>query len=127
MASRGRGKTLGKQIREARIDADQTLRGFARDLGLSPSYLNDIEFDRRVPSDEVLRQIAARLGLDLDALLAAAGRLGIGTKDAAQYFRETPSAGVLFRRVTNDRLTEGQLKRLLEQVDRMTQDDGSEQ
>lgn len=126
MASRGRGKTLGKQIRDARIDADQTLRGFARDLGLSPSYLNDIEFDRRVPSDEVLRHIAAGLGLDLDALLAAAGRLGIATKDAEQYIRETPSAGVLFRRVTHDRLTEGQLKRLLEQVDQMTQDDSSE-
>jgi transcriptional regulator with XRE-family HTH domain len=126
MASHGRGKTLGTQIRDARIDAEQTLRGLARDLGLSPSYLNDIEFDRRVPSDEVLRQIAARLGLDLDALLATAGRLGIATKDAEQYIRETPSAGVLFRRVTHDRLTEGQLKRLLEQVDQMTQDDSSE-
>jgi transcriptional regulator with XRE-family HTH domain len=126
MASHGRGESLGKQIRDARVDAKQTLRGLARDLGLSPSYLNDIEFDRRVPSAEVLRQIAERLGLDLDALWAAAGRLGIATKDAEQYIRETPSAGVLFRRVTNDRLTEGQLKRLLEQVDEMTQDDSSE-
>ncbi|GAB4960690.1 hypothetical protein MAHJHV55_12820 [Mycobacterium avium subsp. hominissuis] len=126
MASHGKAKTLGTQIRDARIDAKQTLRGLARDLRLSPSYVNDIEFDRRVPSDEVLRQIAARLGLDLDALLAAAGRLGIATKDAEQYIRETPSAGVLFRRVTHDRLTEGQLKRLLEQVDQMTQDDSSE-
>ena len=126
MASQGRGESLGRQIRDARVDAQQTLRGLARDLGLSPSYLNDIEFDRRVPSAEVLRQIAERLGLDLDALWAAAGRLGIATKDAEQYIRETPSAGVLFRRVTNDRLTEGQLKRLLEQVDEMTQDDGSE-
>jgi transcriptional regulator with XRE-family HTH domain len=116
---------LGTRIREARIRADHTLRGLARELKLSPSYLNDIEYDRRVPSDEVLRQIADRLGLDLDELLAAAGRVGIA-KDAEQYIRETPSAGVLFRRVTNDRLTEDQLKTLLKQVDQMTRDDGLE-
>ncbi|ANW62230.1 hypothetical protein BCA37_00150 [Mycobacterium sp. djl-10] len=73
----------------------------------------------------MLRQIAGRLGLELDALLAAAGRVGI-TKDNEQYIRENPSAGVLFRRVANDRLTEGQLKRLLDQVDRMAQEGDSE-
>jgi len=125
MASHGRGKSLGKQVRDARIAANQTLRGLARDLGLSPSYLNDIEFDRRVPSTEVLRQIADRLALSVDALLAAAGRVGIA-KDAEQYIRETPSAGVLFRRVTTDRLTEDQLQSLIKQVDKMTQDDSSE-
>jgi transcriptional regulator with XRE-family HTH domain len=125
MASHGRGASLGKQVRDARVAANQTLRGLARDLGLSPSYLNDIEFDRRVPSTEVLRQIADRLVLDVDALLAAAGRVGIA-KDAEQYIRETPSAGVLFRRVTTDRLTEDQVQRLIKQVDKMTQDDSSE-
>lgn len=125
MARHGRGKSLGKQVRDARIAANQTLRGLARDLGLSPSYLNDIEFDRRVPSTEVLRQIADRLALNVDALLAAAGRVGIA-KDAEQYIRETPSAGVLFRRVTTDRLTEDQLQSLIKQVDKMTQDDCSE-
>lgn len=125
MASHGRGKSLGKQVRDARVAANQTLRGLARDLRLSPSYLSDIEFDRRVPSTEVLRQIADHLALDVDALLAAAGRVGIA-KDAEQYIRETPSAGVLFRRVTTDRLTEDQLQRLIKQVDKMTQDDSSE-
>jgi len=125
MASRGRGKSLGKQVRDARVAAKQTLRGLARDLELSPSYLNDIEFDRRVPSTEVLRQIADHFALSVDALLAAAGRVGIA-KDAEQYIRETPSAGVLFRRVTTDRLTEDQLQSLIKQVDKMTQDDSSE-
>ena len=48
------------------------------------------------------------------------------TKDDEQYIRETPSAGVLFRRVASDRLTENQLKSLLEQVDRITKDDDVE-
>lgn len=118
-------ETLGKRIRDARVELKQTLRGLARELGLSPSYLNDIEFDRRIPSQEVLVKIAAELGLKLDDLLAAAGRVGI-TKDDEQYIRETPSAGVLFRRVASDRLTENQLKSLLKQVDRITKDDDVE-
>lgn len=125
MARHGRGKSLGKQVRDARVAANQTLRGLARELSLSPSYLNDIEFDRRVPSTEVLQQIADHFALDINTLLAAAGRVGIA-KDAEQYIRETPSAGVLFRRVTTDRLTEEQLQRLIKQVDKMTQDDSSE-
>jgi transcriptional regulator with XRE-family HTH domain len=125
MASHGGGQSLGKQIRDARVAANQTLRGLARDLGLSPSYLNDIEFNRRVPSAEVLQQIADRLALSVDALLAAAGRVGIA-KDAEQYLRETPSAGVLFRRVTTDRLTEDQVQSLIKQVDKMTRDDNPE-
>jgi transcriptional regulator with XRE-family HTH domain len=125
MTRQPKGKSLGTRIRDARIEAGHTLRGFARELELSPSYLNDIEYDRRVPSDEVLRQLAERLELKLDDLLAAAGKVGIA-KDAEQYIRDTPSAGVLFRRVTNDRLTEDQLKRLLDQVEQMTRDDGTE-
>jgi transcriptional regulator with XRE-family HTH domain len=127
MASHGSGKSLGKQIRKARIDAEHTLRGFARELKLSPSYLNDIEFDRRVPSDEVLRQIADRLALNLDELLAAAGRVGIAKDTAERYIKETPSAGILFRRVTSERLTEDQVKDLLDRVDKMTRDDSAEQ
>jgi len=127
MASKGSGKSLGKQIRKARIDAEHTMRGLARELKLSPSYLNDIEFDRRVPSDEVLRQIADRLALNLDELLAAAGRVGIAKGTTERYIKETPSAGILFRRVTNERLTEDQVKDLLDQVDKMTRDDSAEQ
>jgi transcriptional regulator with XRE-family HTH domain len=127
MASHGSGNSLGKQIRKARIGAEHTLRGFARELKLSPSYLNDIEFDRRVPSDEVLRQIADRLALNLDELLAAAGRVGIAKDTAERYIKETPSAGILFRRVTSERLTEDQVKDLLDQVDKMTRDDSAEQ
>jgi transcriptional regulator with XRE-family HTH domain len=121
MASRSTRKSLGAQIKEARIAAGHTLRGLARDLKLSPSYLNDIEYDRRTPSDDVVRQLALFLELDVDALLAAAGKVGIG-KDAEEYIKATPSAGVLFRRVANDRLPEDQLKQLLERIDQMNRD-----
>lgn len=121
MASRGARKSLGDRVKEARVEASLTLRGMAKVLGLSPSYLNDIEYDRRTPSDDVLQKIANLLGLDLDELLAAAGRVGI-SKDAEQYIRENPSAGVLFRRVTKERVPEAELKKLIEHVDGLKRD-----
>ncbi|MFL0181933.1 MULTISPECIES: helix-turn-helix domain-containing protein [unclassified Mycobacterium] len=125
MASRGAGKPLGDRVKDARVEAGLTLRGVAKSLGLSPSYLNDIEYNRRTPSDDALQKISALFGLDLDELLAAAGRVGI-SKDAEQYIRENPSAGVLFRRVTNERIPEAELKKLIEAVDELKRDRGLE-
>jgi transcriptional regulator with XRE-family HTH domain len=116
MGSAGSEVTLGQQIRDARVQAGHSLRAFARELGLSPSYVNDIEHDRRVPSENVLRQISDMLGLDADRLLAAAGRVG---EDAERYLRANPTAGVLFRRVSAAGLPEDQLKRLLNQAEKM--------
>lgn len=108
--------TLGQQIRDARVAADLTLRELARRIERAPSYLNDIEHDRRIPSEVVLRTIAAELKLDTDLLLAAAGRVGEG---AEQYMRSNPTAGVLFRRVSGAGLDEQDLKRLLAQAENM--------
>ena len=121
MASSGAGKPLGDRIKQARLERGLTLRGVASSLGLSPSYLNDIEYNRRTPSDDALQKISTLFDLDIDELLAAAGRVGI-SKDAEQYIRENPSAGVLFRAVTNERLPEEELKKLLEHVDHYKRD-----
>ncbi len=110
------GETLGKQIRDARVAADLSLREFARRLGRAPSYMNDIEHDRRVPSETVVLQISSELGLDADRLLAAAGRVGEG---AEQFMKSNPTAGVLFRKVSDAGLDEGDLKRLLQQAQKM--------
>ncbi len=123
MASRGAGKALGDRIKEARVDGQLTLRGVAASLGISPSYLNDIEYNRRTPSESTLEKIAALFGFDINDLLAAAGRVGIG-KEAEEYIRENPSAGVLFRRVTTERLPEEELKKLIERVDDLKRERG---
>src|SRR5262249_38661218 len=113
------GPSLGAQLRDARLRADLSLRELARRLGRAPSYINDIEHDRRVPSEAVLRQISLELDLDLDHLLAAAGRAGEG---AEEYLRTNPTAGVLFRRVSGAGLGEPELKRLLSEAERLIQD-----
>jgi len=113
-------KTLGTQIREARLRAKIPLRELARRLERAPSYLNDIEHDRRVPSEAVLRQICAALPeLDLERLLAAAGRVGEGT---GEYLKANPTAGVLFRKVSGAGLNERDLRRLLDKAEQIIRD-----
>jgi transcriptional regulator with XRE-family HTH domain len=116
MTGRPAGATLGQQIRDARVAAGLSLRALARQLEVAPSYMNDIENDRRVPSESVLIRIAAELCLDADLLLAAAGRVGEG---AREYIKANPTAGVLFRRVSGAGLDEQGLKKLLEQAEKM--------
>ncbi len=106
--------SLGVHIRKARMGAGLSLRQFARRLERAPSYINDVEHDRYVPSEPVLRQICAELGLDEDKLLAAAGRLG---EDAEQYIRSNPTAAVLFRKVSGAGMGEHELQQLLTQAE----------
>ena len=117
MTGSGTTKTLGAQIRDARVRAELSLRELARRIERAPSYLNDIEHDRRVPSEPVLRQICVELPeLDQDRLLAAAGRVGEGAED---YMKANPTAGVLFRRVSDAGLAEPDLNRLLKQAEKL--------
>ena len=116
MTDRPSGATLGQQIRDARVAAGLPLRALARQLDVAPSYMNDIENDRRVPSETVLRRIASELNLDADLLLGAAGRVGEG---AREYIRANPTAGVLFRRMSDAGLDEQDVKKLLQQAEKM--------
>ena len=109
----GRSETLGEMIREARVRKEMSLRAFAAKLGKTPSYFSDIENDKRVPAEDVLRQMAQTLDLDFDALMARAGRMG---DQAQRYLRQQPAAGRLFRRISEANLDEEGLRRLLKQV-----------
>ena len=116
MTDRPPRATLGQQIRDARVAAGLSLRALARQLEVAPSYMNDIENDRRVPSEAVIMRIASELGLDADLVLAAAGRVGEG---AREYIRANPTAGVLFRRMSDAGLDEQELQKLLRQAEKM--------
>ena len=98
------------------MKAGKRLRPFAEELELAPSYLSDIENDRRVPSEEVMKRIAGKLGLDFDHLMALAGRFG---EEAERYIKKNPAAGVLFRRISQGNLREEELKKLLEMTEKL--------
>jgi transcriptional regulator with XRE-family HTH domain len=117
MTSTPSNQSLGSRVRAARLANGLSLRELARRLGKAPSYMNDIEYDRRVPSETVVRQLCEELDLDVDVMLAVAGRVGEG---AEAYMRAEPTAGVLFRRVAEERLDEGALQELLARVEQLS-------
>jgi transcriptional regulator with XRE-family HTH domain len=102
--------TLGERIRAARIEQGFKLRSFAQKLGISPTHQSDIENDRRVPSEELLRAIAQELRLAFDELMDLTGRLG---NKARRYAQEEPAAAALFRKLSEKKAT----KRIIDQLD----------
>ena len=115
--------SLGELINSNRVNRRLGLRAFARDINIAPSYLSDIENDRRVPSEEVLRRISKALKIDFDILMLEAGRLG---KDAEQYIRDNELAVQLFRRIADSQLDQERLKALLARLDEMEMDEDKE-
>lgn len=105
----GEEDTLGTYIRKARTRLRLTLRAAASKVGITPSYLSDIELDRRVPAQEVLEGLARLSKLNPDELWSRAGRLDPRTQ---AYLRRSPGAVRLFRTIATYRLSEAELAEL---------------
>ena len=108
--------TLGETIRAARTAQGMKLREVARRVGRAPSYISDIENDRRIPSEDVLRRLTQELGLDFEQLMALAGRFG---SDTQRYLRRTPAATTLFRRIHEQNLSNEEIHRLIDGLDQL--------
>ncbi len=113
--------SLGDFVRDGRSALNLRLRELARRLDVTPSYVSDIENNRRVPSEDVLTRIADVLNLSFEELVARAGRLGT---DAERYMRETPVATTLFRKISDEKLTEDEIRDLLNRVADLRRDRG---
>jgi len=94
-----------------------SLRELARQLDVTPSYVSDIENDRRVPSEQVLRAISKILELPFDDLMAAAGRFG---DNAERYLRRVPAAGLLFRRISDAQFKDDEVRKLIDAADKLS-------
>jgi transcriptional regulator with XRE-family HTH domain len=108
-------RTIGDVIHDARAKLKLSLRDVTKKLDITPSYLSDIENNRRVPSEEVLRKLADLLRLDYDDLMARAGRFG---NDAVRYMMRTPAVGVLFRRLAEGQASGETVEKILKYADR---------
>lgn len=53
--------SAGERIREDRLKADVSLRQLAEDIGISPSYLSDVEKDRRKMTVDMAMRITAAI------------------------------------------------------------------
>ncbi len=108
-------KSLGEIIAEARKNSGLSLRAVAAKISVKFPYLADIEKDRRVPSEKVLRALSeqSELNLSFDELMSKAGRIG---EEAELYIKEHPSFGSLIREISKEKLTDNQIKQIKEDV-----------
>jgi transcriptional regulator with XRE-family HTH domain len=116
MAKNKSGKTFGQLLREKRMEKGFSLRKFAGLVGISPTYLSQVEQDNvDPPTADRVKTMAELLGENVDEWTALAGRL---TEDLPGIIHEAPT-GVpdLLRAVRG--LTADQLRKLREQAERM--------
>jgi transcriptional regulator with XRE-family HTH domain/mannose-6-phosphate isomerase-like protein (cupin superfamily) len=65
--------SVGAQLRESRRAAGLSLRQFARDLGVSPSFVSQIENGKSQPSVATLYTMCSKLNVSVDELFSRAG------------------------------------------------------
>jgi transcriptional regulator with XRE-family HTH domain len=107
-------RSLGEQIRDARLGKERGLRDLARQLEITPSYLSDIEADRRAPAEPLLHEVAQVLDLKFEDLVDLAGRLDTKTE---RYLKRTPGATMLFRRISEKDLPPEKLEVIRKMVE----------
>jgi len=124
MAKKRQGKTFGQFLREKRVEKGFSLRKFADSVGVSPTYLSQVEQDNvDPPTADRVKRIAELLGESIDEWTALAGRL---TEDLPEIIREAPTAVPDLLRAVRG-LTADQLRRLRENAERMKKEGTDEE
>ena len=84
----GRDVKFGAYVRQERKDREIGLREMAKKIGVSPTYLSKVERDDfSPPAEDKVRKIAEIFGIDVDELLARAGKV---SSDLSEIIRERP-------------------------------------
>lgn len=91
-----------------------SLRDLGQRVDKTPSYLSDIENDRRVPAEALIRDLADVLDLEVDSLLALGGRI---TADTEQYIKRHPAAMRLINVIAENDLSEDEIIALIRSCD----------
>ncbi len=86
--SSGRNIKFGAYVRQERVSRDLGLREMAKKIGVSPTCLSKVERDEfPPPAEDKVRKIAEIFGIDVDELLARAGKV---SSDLSEIIREHP-------------------------------------
>jgi transcriptional regulator with XRE-family HTH domain len=103
-------KKFGEILRDSRISAGVGLRELARKIGKSPGYLSDVENGNvPPPSEAVILNIAAALGVGKEALLRAASKLD---PEVSEYVAHEPRAADFLRMAKDKEFNNGDWDRL---------------
>ncbi len=84
----GRDVKFGATVRREREKLEIGLRQMAKKIGVSPTYLSKVERDEfPPPAEDKVRKIAEIFGIDVDELLALAGKV---SSDLSEIIRGRP-------------------------------------
>ena len=84
----GRNMKFGAFVRQERVAKELGLREMAKMIGVSPTYLSKVERDEfSPPAEDKVRKIAEIIKIDVDELLALAGKV---SSDLSEIIREHP-------------------------------------
>ena len=84
----GRSIRFGAYVRQEREGREIGLREMAKKIGVSPTYLSKVERDEfSPPAEDKVRKIAEIFSIDVDELLALAGKV---SSDLSEIIREHP-------------------------------------
>jgi len=111
-----RGKPFGQVLREKRLEKGFSLRKFAELVGVSPTYLSQVEqCNVDPPTAERVKRMAELLGENPDEWIALAGRV---PEELQSIFRKQPTQiGAFLREACG--LGPEQLEQLTEQARRL--------
>ena len=123
---------FGKYIKNKRIEKRYTLIAAAKLLGISFSYLSDIENGKKLPPNslddnhkELMQKIKKHLELSEDEyeeLVKLADKelmdRGHLANEINQYMIENPIATVALRKATKKNLSEDAWKKIIEEMDK---------
>lgn len=97
--------TLGRTIRKLRLKAEITLRELARRVKVSAAHMSDVEKERRMPSDDLLRRIAeelAHVGAEYEELRLLKPRI---EDDLERWYAQDREVRALFREAKDSGLS----------------------
>ncbi len=106
--------TFGKFIRELRIKNGFGQRELASKIGIAPSYLNDIEKEKRTaPKQSVIKKLSNLLKININNLNDLAGiSKGNVAPDVREFIKNNPKIISLIRSIKENNLNENQIEEI---------------
>jgi len=113
-------ETFGSYIRKLRKKNDIGQRELAKKIGVAPSYMNDIEKNKRMaPKTELIKKLSTILKADLDLLYDLAGNSKkTVAPDIVDYIENNPNVISLLRAAKSSKLNNDEIEQLKKKINK---------
>jgi len=113
-----KSETFGSYVRSLRIKNNIGQRELAKKIGVAPSYLNDIEKNKRTaPRMDLIKKLSIILKADLDLLNDLAGNSKkTVAPDIFDYIESNPKIVSLLRSAKNNKLSEDEIAHIEKKI-----------